>query len=328
MSRLWGRAVRELQHAITTLVLSTTKPTAGRVAIVTLNADEENATAHAVLIAKDADAQQIALLSPDPAVTRIAIELAARRLERAVPDNIQYSILHYWRLLRVYRDAAATYSTHVLLPGRDFSKRRRHVHLTHGSGPKPDTTFRAPTNVLASITPQWVEHQLREYKLPPDTEVIEYMPRLEIMRRSIGDSTILERLGLDPSRPLVVWAPTYRKVMRGKELRVSGLPFSSASESIPKQIAKEVTLREATLVLKVHPHDVDSYDLSGGLVLTNSSLRSRSLTPYELFGAADVVVTDYSSIYIERALLRQDFILVRPDQDEFTSSDRGLRKPV
>lgn len=322
LARGWGRAVREARSLITTATLSTTRPRSRYAAIVTLNADEENATVQAVFLGDSGDFDRIVLVTPSPEVSRIAVEMAAHRLELDVPPQLEYRTLGYGALLGEYRRSTETYSTHVLLPGRDLSKRRRHVHLTHGSGPKPDTTFRAPTNVLASITPQWVEQQLKEYKLPPDTEIIEYMPRLEIMKRSVGDLSIIERLGCDPEKPLIVWAPTYRRIMRGTELRVSGVPVS---DSIPGEILAATVARGGTLVIKVHPHDADDYSRLGVPVLSNAWLRERDVTPYELFGVAALLVSDYSSVYIERQVHCLEFQLVSPDHEQFSRGYRGLR---
>lgn len=325
ISRGWGRAVREVRSLITTATLSATRPRPRHAAIVTLNADEENATVQAVFLGDSGDFDRIVLVTPSPEISRIAVGMAARRLELEVPPQLEYRKLSYRALLGEYRRSRETYSTHVLLPGRDFSKKRRHVHLTHGSGPKPDTTFRAPTNVLASITPQWVEQQLKEYKLPPDTEVIEYMPRLEIMRRSVGDTSILEKLGLDPTKRLVVWAPTYRVTRRGREVRVSGVPIGDDAGEMPIDVQAACRSLNGTLVLKVHPHDADSYSALGLPVLSGQALRRADVSTYELFGVASLVITDYSSVYVEREQLNLGYFLVLPDREAFASSYRGLR---
>lgn len=328
LTRLKGRLARELQSATTTLTLSFTKPRSGLVAIVTLNADEENATVQAVFEGQDARTSRIIFVTPDPAVSRDAVARAARRLDAAPPANVVYRTLGYKALLRSYRVSERTFSTHVLLPGRDHSGRRTHTHLTHGSGPKPDTTFRGPTNVLASITPQWVEQQLREYRLPADTPVIEYQPRLEVMRRAVGDRSILERLGLGQQTKLAVWAPTYRSVTRaGGEVRVSGVPFTNTAYWKPLIAGLADEMRDAgyTIIAKVHPHDADSLGHFDMPTLTNDILQSCDVTPYELFGVADTVITDYSSIYTERNYLGLPFQLWAPDTDRFSAGYRGFR---
>ncbi|UTX53526.1 CDP-glycerol glycerophosphotransferase family protein [Leucobacter aridicollis] len=317
--------MRELRSVITTATLSTTRPHPRHATVVTLNADEENATVQAVFLGDSGDFDRIVLVTPSPEISRIAVGMAARRLELEVPPQLEYRKLSYGALLGEYRRSRETYSTHVLLPGRDFSKRRRHVHLTHGSGPKPDTTFRAPTNVLASITPQWVEQQLKEYKLPADTEVIEYMPRLEIMRRSVGDTSILEKLGLDPTKPLVVWAPTYRVTRRGREVRVSGVPLSIDGTVAAAEVQRLAQGLGATLVLKIHPHDQDPSEKLGLPSFDVDSLREHEVTTYELFGVADLVVTDYSSIYVERERANLRYARITEDYSSFAQSYRGLR---
>ena len=255
----------------------------------------------------------------------MAVNLAAARLNRAIPIGLRYEQLSYPALLRAYRRSTETYSTHVLLPGRDLSRKRRHVHLTHGSGPKPDTTFRGPANVLASITPHWVAAQLKEYKLGPETEVITYMPRLEVMRRASHDPSVSERLGFGAGAPFVVWAPTYRLVQRKSELRQSGTLLSELRDGVPAEVLAAAKARDAALVIKAHPHEADSYANLGLPVLTNASLREAGVTPYEVFGAAALVITDYSSVYVERAHLGFEYLLVRPDEKSFASSYRGFR---
>lgn len=323
--RLGGRLKRTAQGIITTAALSVSRPRPRNAAVVTLNPDEENATVQAILLGKTDDVDSITLISPSPEVSRIAVSLAARNLGHPVPKNIRYLPLKYSSLLRQYMVSSETYSTHVLLPGSDRSGRRRHVHLTHGSGPKPDTTYRSPANVLASITPEWVPQQLLEYKLPANTEVVSSMPRLEVMRRAVGDSSVLMRLGLPPDRELIVWAPTYRKILRGSELRVSGEPIQDSLERFFGEILEVVKARNGTLVVKKHPQEADSYSSLGAPVFTNASLRDRQVTPYELFGAAGLVITDYSSIYVERDVLGLERLLVCPDVDEFRTSYRGFR---
>lgn len=332
LSRAGRRFLREVQCIITTGTLSWSAPTSGHAAISTLNADEENATAQAVLLDARADLASVTFLSPDPHVSQEGVLRAARRLGLPAPTKVRFHRSSFLSLLTEYRLACETYSTHVLLPGLDRSGRRRHVHLTHGSGPKPDSTFRSPTNVLASITPQWVTQQLKEYGLPDDTEVITYMPRLEIMRHSVGDETIVEKLGLSPGLGLVVWAPTYRVTLRGREARTSGVPLSeqaSAEQQDPFQIVKAIAeSRRASLVLKVHPHDRDDYSGFDCVVLTNESLRARDVTPYELFGAADLLITDYSSVGVERRYLGLETFELRLDEGDFAKSYRGLRSSL
>ncbi|WP_336660495.1 CDP-glycerol glycerophosphotransferase family protein [Leucobacter sp. USHLN153] len=322
---------------LTTVVLALSKPHAARVAIATLNADEENATVTAVQLAAREPRLSITYISPDPDVARLAVAEAARCLEVPVPAAVTYVRDRYVTLLRAFASSRRTFTTHVMLPGIDPSGRRVHTHLTHGSGPKPDSTFRGPTTVLASITDVWVPSQLREYRLPPTTPVVREMPRLEVMRRAAGDRTIFTRLGLNPDHPVVVWAPTYRAIQRsGGEIRVSGRRFALGIDEERQRDETGLTLASFqstikragwTLIAKPHPRDADDFRGLGLPVFTNEELRSRGVTPYELFGATDLLITDYSSVFTEREELGLPYALWRPDLHEFAESYRGFRKP-
>ncbi|MBL3685751.1 hypothetical protein D3248_02110 [Leucobacter zeae] len=349
--RLAGRALREARGALTTLVLILARPRADRATVATLNADEENATVTAVRLAQRDPGLSIAFVSPDPDLARRAVAEAARCLDAAVPSRVSYVRDRYGTLLRAFAASTRTFTTHVMLPGTDRSGRRVHTHLTHGSGPKPDSTFRGPTNVLASITDAWVPAQLREYRLPPTTPVVREMPRLEVMRRAAGDRTVFARMGLDPDRRVVVWAPTYRAIARaGGEVRVSGTRFAAAPAP-PSAREKSVVLRDrresqyagsttiddlrtaveadgAICIAKPHPRDADDLRGLGLPVFTNEDLRRCGVTAYELFGAADLLITDYSSVFTERAELDLPYALWCPDLDEFAASYRGFREPL
>lgn len=333
LARASQRGLREWRRLCTELVLSITRPRPHTVAIATLTPDEENASVTAVQLAAAEPEIQLTLLSPDPHAARAAVAAAARVLALPLPARIAYPRLRFTALLRAFARAERSYTTHVLLPGRDRSGRRRHVHLSHGSGPKPDTTFRGPATVLASITPHWVPHQLREYRLPPGTEIVPDQPRLAVMRAAVGDTTVHARLGIAPTARLLVWAPTYRVIRRaGGELRVSGTPFTAdagagAGFSL-RELIDVARDRGWHVVAKAHPHDAAQLSEVGIAALTNEALRERGVTPYELFGAAALVVTDYSSVYVERAHLGLPYALFCPDLTEFAESYRGFREPL
>lgn len=349
-ARLASRALREARGILATVTFGITRPRTTRIAIATLNADEENATVTAVRIAHGEPGIEIAFLSPDPELARVAVAEAARCLDAPVPTRISYVRDRYANLLRAFSGSSRTFTTHVMLPGTDRSGRRVHTHLTHGSGPKPDATFRGPTTVLASITDAWVPSQLREYRLPQSTPVVRDMPRLEVMRRATGDRTVFTRLGIDQDRPVLVWAPTYRAIEQaGGEIRVSGSRFGpdrspAGAESTPRHPAGAERVAGSPLTLaslrataeaggwaciaKPHPRDADDLRGLGLPVFTNDDLRRCGVTAYELFGAADLLLTDYSSVCTERAELGLPYALWCPDFHEFASSYRGFREPL
>lgn len=331
-TRLLQRVARELQALICCLVFAAFDPREGEVAVSTLDAFEENASAATAILTANPAVKVVRIVSPDATIAERALSAACERLNYPMPTNVQFKSLNYLNLLHAYVRSSQTYSTHILLPGRDPSQKRAHVHLTHGSGPKRDSTFRSPTTILASVVGVWVPAQLEEYRLKPDTPVLPFMPRLEIMRRTRTNGTLLRRLGLDPNQKLVVWAPTYRAIRRrGGEIRISGTPFSNdeptSIEPSVDQIREAVKALGAQLITKVHPFDEDNFSIHNIPTFTSESLEKLGITAYELFGSADLIITDYSSLLTERAALGKPFLLYCPDRETFRSSYRGFRKP-
>lgn len=330
ISRAAHRALREIQTIISQVTFRLVSPRPGHIAIVTLDPTEENATATAAVLGHDSRVKRIIFAASNKEIARASITLACGRLEREVPQNIEYSSTRYRDLLRAYARSTQTYSTHVMLPGNDSSGKRTHVHLTHGSGPKPDTTYRGPTNVLAAVVPVWTQSQMREYRLAPGTPTLPLMPRLEVMRRAVGDRSVNSRLGLPNDRSLLVWAPTYRSIRRRGEVRVSGEPIRhwATDGELSLHRIRQIAERHGYLfVAKVHPFDADDLQGLGFHTFTSQGLIERGVTSYELFGAADFLITDYSSIFTERAALALPFALHCPDLEEFERSYRGFREP-
>lgn len=329
--RLMGRALRELQAMVARAGFLLTRPQRGHGAVITLNADEENATVMAAKL-RDEGCTRISFVTPNAAVSRSGVEAAARRLGLANNSTIEYLPLRFWPLLLAYLSAEVTYSTHVLLPGVDRSKRRIHVHFTHGIGPKRDRTFRGPATIVSSTEPRWDAAVLEDYRLPATTARLSGMPRLEVLWAAAQDAAaIKQRLGCAAGQQLVVWAPTYRSISRaGGEIRTSGVPLSAtpfweAHSAAVNALAEELCGTGAILVVKAHPLDADTLDGLGLYVVTNASLRGFGLSAYELFGAADGLISDYSSIASERRLLGLPVAEYVWDEAAFRSGHRGLR---
>lgn len=81
----------------------------------------------------------------------------------------------------------------------------------------------------------------------------------------------------------------------------------------------------ASLIVKIHPHDAERTGRIGFELTTNADLRSADVTPYELFGVADLIVTDFSSIALERQYLSLKISIIAPDYEAFSMGSRGLR---
>jgi CDP-glycerol glycerophosphotransferase len=117
---------------------------------------------------------------------------------------------------------------------------------------------------------------------------------------------------------VVLYAPTWRDGEVDP-----GIP--SAAEW--RAIAAQLEASDSTLVLRPHPHGVGDYAaglaMSEHIVLLDSA-RCTDVTP--VLPAVDALVTDYSSIAYDFALLGRPIVFLAPDVDAYSAS-RGLYAP-
>lgn len=124
---------------------------------------------------------------------------------------------------------------------------------------------------------------------------------------------IKRRLNIEPSRKLVLYAPTFRK---DKSTDCYRLDFAAMCRTLSSKFGGEWTV-----LLRLHPH------------LTNCELFSNianviDVTRYddiqELLLISDVLVSDYSSLMFDFAISGKPVFLFATDVDDYCRNDRAL----
>ena len=142
-------------------------------------------------------------------------------------------------------------------------------------------------------------------------------PRNDLLSSADAETVrrrVRARLGLDDDQLAVLWAPTWRDDALGSE---SGMP---AAVRIDEDRFLAAAPPEAVLVKRMHENvgGVGSSDdpriVDGGLV--------DDIT--ELFLAADVLVSDYSSAIVDFAVTGKPMVLFAPDLDRYRDEVRGM----
>ena len=80
------------------------------------------------------------------------------------------------------------------------------------------------------------------------------------------------------------------------------------------------------LVIKKHPAEEDTIkDIhdSNVLILNDSAMTNQLITLHEILNAADLLISDYSSIYVEYLLLNRPVLFLQRDKDEYLDK-RGI----
>lgn len=152
----------------------------------------------------------------------------------------------------------------------------------------------------------WYDGEIMEVGLPRND--LFFDAQSEIPRQ------IRSRLGLPEDMPLVLYAPTFRD-------HGEFFPFPDF-ESVLDGL-KQQTGREWALLVRLHPNDQKrAEDIQYTERLLNGSFFSDT---QELEKAADLLITDYSSMMYDFALQRKPVVLFTPDMEEYRAHCRGLR---
>ncbi|MEW9501070.1 CDP-glycerol glycerophosphotransferase family protein [Jeotgalibacillus marinus] len=148
-------------------------------------------------------------------------------------------------------------------------------------------------------------------------EIFEYgTPRNDVLFKNNKQrkDEIIKNLGLNPSKNIILYAPTFRK---NNSIGVYDLDFKKIKEKLNKKFGGEWVF-----LVKLHPHLLD---MSNQLIHDN---QVKDVTSYddiqELLLIADVLISDYSSLIFDFSLTGRPCFLYVPDFKEYTSSERQL----
>lgn len=134
----------------------------------------------------------------------------------------------------------------------------------------------------------------------------------------------LERLGIEAGRwkKVLLWMPTFRRPAGGAyqdgAATSTGLPLMESPELL-EELNRRLERLGFYLMIKLHPgQDLSGMklvELSSIRMLTNRELDAAGVELYRLVGAADGLLTDYSSIYFDYLLLDRPMIFLIDDFD-------------
>ncbi len=127
----------------------------------------------------------------------------------------------------------------------------------------------------------------------------------------------------------ILWMPTYRKSVVG-DIRIDG-NINPKEDFLDTKKLTELNLFLKTIqsicYIKIHPMDyrkkTDFLDYSNINILDNNDFDNQAINMYSVLSSVDVLLTDFSSIYIDFLLLNKPIGFVFSDFNEFSNS-RGF----
>lgn len=124
---------------------------------------------------------------------------------------------------------------------------------------------------------------------------------------------VCHRLGIDPEKKIVMYAPTFRK---GESTEPYKVDFKELTEALKERFGGDWTV-----VLRLHPHLSNCREFQG---LENVVDATTYDDVQELLLAADALVSDYSSLMFDFAVTGRPVFLYASDLDDYVARERAL----
>ncbi|MDQ1121633.1 CDP-glycerol glycerophosphotransferase family protein [Microbacterium trichothecenolyticum] len=285
---------------------------------------EEQSLGTALLLAERSDAR-VVLIATDTDVAASALSTASTILglpTRGISIVAKRSLRGYLAFIR----ARHVFYTHGLWESPTPRRGRRHVNLWHGVGPK--RTFngtrrdRIGAQVLCGQVPSWTRQAAADLGMPPRTEISSFSGRRPFVRGARPRAAVFAKLGLDPRLPLVLWVPTYRASVKSTPAPAS----PSEGALLGDDFLAVLQASEINFVVKPHPSDRAQFTTLNADVLTTGAIWAAGVSLYELIAHVDLMISDYSSIWVDYLWTRKSLAFHLPDESAYVGG-RGLKSP-
>lgn len=151
--------------------------------------------------------------------------------------------------------------------------------------------------------------------------IISSSPRCDMLKNTMSKAQY-RALGLDPNRKLILWMPTFRNNITETN-RQYGCEFPLLTDSAFLEL--DDFLEENRLQLVIKPHSLQKQinalkkTYKQIFVFENKDLFIHGTDPYTLLGAAECLITDYSSTVYDYMLLDRPIIFTVDDLENFRS---------
>lgn len=175
-------------------------------------------------------------------------------------------------------------------------------------------TYRTTTIATSEFARQWI---IRCFTLNPKEIHITGQPRNDAFRQ-IDRADFLEKLNLNAKKRIIIYMPTYRQPsLGGKAMEhiVADLYNSPA-------FGKALDETNSIFIAKLHPltPHINLSNRENFIVLDYEMVEDNQ----KLLGSCDILVTDFSSCFIDFALTGRPILFYLPDKENFMKLSEGV----
>ena len=215
--------------------------------------------------------------------------------------------------------------THGFYLGVSLSKSQVRVNLWHGMPLKAigylnshgnDKSIPRCNYVIATSL-IFQEIMSRVFAVDKDKVLVVGQPRYDLIGE---EKNCLNKFGIDKAeyKKIIFWTPTYRRSVDGK---IKDGDCFSLDKNVLESINQYAAQNSIYFIIKLHPMDSlnreNFLNLSHISVLKNEDMLKESCQLVSLLNDIDILITDFSSIYIDFLLLGKPMIFFIPDFEQY-----------
>lgn len=230
-------------------------------------------------------------------------------------------------------------STHGYFPGIRTSVNQKHINLWHGmpfkrigrlleeeihsNGKKDEADITIATSEIFQTL------MAKAFDIPESSVYVTGQPCADAL---VTNNNVLIRFGICKRdfRKIIVWMPTYRKSVIG-DIRSDGDENSFGVLDMLRNHFGELdmTLKTQNFLLIIKPHPMDAicnleFPESNNIkVLKNLELSEHEVELYEMLSESDLLITDYSSVFIDYLVTGKPIAFVCNDLETYEGT-RGF----
>ena len=175
-------------------------------------------------------------------------------------------------------------------------------------------TYRTVTPVTSQYMIDWAQ---RMFTLNSNSIYITGQPRNDAFN-TVDREDVLKSIGVDSHKKVIVYMPTYRHQALGADYMDEIVRELYQSEQL-KEALEEIN---TSLLVKLHPltPQIDLPQREDFKILGYKDVEDNQ----QLMGTCDMLITDYSSCYVDYALLHRPIIFYLPDERVFFEKSEKL----
>ncbi len=154
-------------------------------------------------------------------------------------------------------------------------------------------------------------------------------PRIEYIQKANGKANLkkITNKNLDNYKKIIFYLPTFRNgCARSDTESIFENNLLNLDKYNEKILLDYLKANNYLLIVKKHPAETDTIDYENTdniLVINDEAMTSELLSIHEILNAADMLIADYSSVYVEYLVLDRPILFLHRDIEEYRKN-RGI----